>query len=226
MPVEAGLLTGAAYLLGSVPGAYIVARLLRGIDIRDYGSGSVSGTNIWHTISRRASIPVFLIDIAKGILPVLLAKRLEMDLPWQVAAGLAGIVGHNWPLFLRFHGGRGLVTAGGVALVIAPGDLLVAGLVILAGFLFFRRFPLAVLLGVLVLPLAGLAFGEPPPIIWGCLGILFLVILKRFQGNHPPPVSSGDKWLPVRRLLFDRDIRDRGTWIARKPPDRNDEAGQ
>ncbi|MEE8472300.1 MAG: glycerol-3-phosphate acyltransferase [Dehalococcoidia bacterium] len=225
MPLGAGLFTGAAYLVGSVPGAYIVARLLRGIDIRGYGSGSVSGTNVWHTVSHRASIPVFLIDIAKGVLPVLLAKRLGLDLPWQVAAGLASIAGHNWSLFLRFQGGRGLVTAGGVALVIAPVELLVAGIVISAGFLAFRSFPLAVLLGVVALALASLALGEPPAVTWGCLGILFLVILKRFLGNRSPAASSRDKWVPVYRLLFDRDIRDRRAWIDRRPPAHDDGAG-
>ncbi|MFQ5826146.1 MAG: glycerol-3-phosphate acyltransferase [Dehalococcoidia bacterium] len=229
MLVGAGLLIGVAYLVGSVPSAYIVGRLLRGLDIRRYGSGSVSGSNVWQTVSRRATIPVYLIDVGKGIIPVLLAKLLGLDLPWQVAVGLASIIGHNWSLFLHFQGGRGLVTAGAFVLVIAPRELVIAGTVVVVGLLLLRNLPLASGLAVLSLPLASLGLEEPPPLTWGLLGILTLVMLKRLLGNRLPSISSHGKRVIIYRLVFDRDIRDRRAWIRRQPPEpvvRDEEAGR
>jgi glycerol-3-phosphate acyltransferase PlsY len=172
---------------------------------------------------------VILIDVGKGVIPVLLAKLMGLDFPWQVAVGLVSIIGHNWPLFLHFQGGRGLVTAGAVVLVIAPRELVIAGAVVVVGLLLLRNLPLASGLAVLSLPLASLGLGESPTITWGLLGILILVVLKRLLGNQPPPISSHGKRVLIYRLVFDRDIRDRQAWIRRQlrePAAGDEEVGQ
>ena len=110
----------ASYLLGSVPAAYLAARLSRGIDIRLYGSGNVGFSNLAKFTSKTVAIPVFVFDLAKGMAMVLLARLLGLGTVQQVIIGLAAIIGHNWSVFLRFSGGRGILTALGVILVLAP----------------------------------------------------------------------------------------------------------
>jgi len=108
------------YVLGSVPSGLIMGRLSRGIDIRDYGSGKTGFTNALRTLGWKAALPVFLADLAKGALPVVMA-RLMADEPYvQTVAGLAAVVGHDWPLFAGFRGGRGVAAAFGALLGMAP----------------------------------------------------------------------------------------------------------
>ena len=122
-----------AYLLGSVPFAYLIAKAVRGIDIREVGSGNVGATNVGRALGRKWGILVFALDVLKGFLPTLAALLLhgcrigESELPLGVAlAGLAAIAGHNWPIFLRFKGGKGMATSCGVFLAVFPLGLLIA----------------------------------------------------------------------------------------------------
>ena len=102
------LLIIAAYLMGSVPTAYLAARLSRGIDIRKYGSGNVGATNLLRFTSKRVAIPVIIFDIFKGMAMVWVARLLGLDVTQQVVVGVIAIIGHNWPVFLCFNGGRGM----------------------------------------------------------------------------------------------------------------------
>jgi glycerol-3-phosphate acyltransferase PlsY len=108
----------AAYLLGSVPTAYLAGRLTKGIDIRDYGSGNVGGANALATIGLRAGILVALVDVGKGALAVGLARWLGETEAVAAAAAVAVTAGHNWSVFLGFTGGRGV---GGPRRGIVPG---------------------------------------------------------------------------------------------------------
>ena len=111
------LLTLGAYLLGSLPVHYIVARISRGIDLRKYGTGQVGTGNLWRmTRSWKIGVSVALFDICKGIAMVLVAEAVGLNITQQVIAGLATIVGHNWSVFLRFSGGRGIGTALGICI--------------------------------------------------------------------------------------------------------------
>jgi glycerol-3-phosphate acyltransferase PlsY len=127
------LLIVCAYLLGSVPFAYLVAKSVRGIDIRQVGSGNVGATNVGRTLGRNWGILVFVLDVLKGFLPTFAALLLhrcrigEPALPLAVAlTGFAAVAGHNWPVFLKFKGGKGMATSGGVFLAVFPLGLLVA----------------------------------------------------------------------------------------------------
>ena len=111
------LLIAGAYLLGALPSSYLLARFVKGIDIRKYGSGNVGISNFAVQAGWRWSVPLVLFDIyVKGLLPVLLAsdKVLGLGLAVEVAAGFAAILGHNWSVWLRFGGGRGMATVLGV----------------------------------------------------------------------------------------------------------------
>lgn len=108
-----------AYLLGSIPSGVIVGRLVKGIDVRDSGSGRTGATNVLRTLGWPAAVVVTLMDVGKGVAAVLLGLVLA-DASGQVAAGVAVVVGHNWPVFIGFRGGRGVMPAAGALLVLLP----------------------------------------------------------------------------------------------------------
>ncbi len=102
------------YLFGSFPSGYIAGRITKGIDIRSLGSGSTGATNVLRHIGKRAAITVFLIDVFKGVLTILLAKYFLLNDTWQVAAGLSTLIGHIWPVWLNWRGGKAVATGLGV----------------------------------------------------------------------------------------------------------------
>ena len=107
----------AAYLWGAVPTAYLVARYVKGIDIRNYGSGNVGASNASEHVGGRIGLAIGFFDaVGKGFLIVVIARLLDQDLSIQVAMGLAVIIGHNWSVYLRLTGGRGVATSLGVIL--------------------------------------------------------------------------------------------------------------
>jgi len=108
------------YLLGSIPSAYLAARIKKGIDIRNVGSRTVGALNVYYEVGLAAGILVLLVDIGKGIAAVLLARWLGVDLVFQLLAGLAAVLGHIFPVFLKFNGGRGGATTIGVLLILLP----------------------------------------------------------------------------------------------------------
>ena len=118
MVIEFGLLVLAAYLMGSIPTAYLAAKLSRGIDIRQYGDANVGATNLLRLSSIGVTLPVIFFDIGKGLIIVLAAQLVGLGIAHQVTVGLAAIVGHNWSVFLRFKGGRGALTTLGIALIL------------------------------------------------------------------------------------------------------------
>lgn len=113
-----------SYLAGAIPFGYLVGRS-RGLDIRNYGSGNIGTTNAFRVFGPALGSLVFVCDVAKGALPVLLAETLGGP-AWGVIAGLAAIIGHNWSIFLGFSGGRGVATGAGVALALIPKVVVIA----------------------------------------------------------------------------------------------------
>ena len=121
------LLAGlGAYLVGGIPFGYLIARA-RGVDLFHQGSGNIGATNVGRVLGRRFGVLVFALDFAKGALPTLIALRLPGDVPAQelgVAAGLAAFLGHVFPIYLGFRGGKGVATGAGVVAVLLPGPFL------------------------------------------------------------------------------------------------------
>ena len=122
-----------AYFLGAIPFGLLMARWQRGIDIRQYGSGSTGATNVLRTMGWRASAAVFACDLLKTCVPVLLAQVITGSAWVEAAAGVAAMVGHSWPIYTNWTGGRGVTSSLGAVLVIQPlvaiGALIVAGVV-------------------------------------------------------------------------------------------------
>ena len=104
------------YLFGSFPSGYLAGKIAKGIDIRSIGSGSTGATNVLRHIGKRAAITVFLLDVFKGILSILVAKYFLLNDSWQVAIGLTTLIGHIWPVWLNWNGGKAVATGLGVFL--------------------------------------------------------------------------------------------------------------
>jgi acyl phosphate:glycerol-3-phosphate acyltransferase len=110
----------AGYLIGSVPFGLIVGRAVGGLDVRDFGSGNMGTANVLRTVGARAGAITFALDVAKGTAAIGLARRLGADPAAQAAAGLAACVGHSWPVFARFRGGKAVATAFGGLVMVSP----------------------------------------------------------------------------------------------------------
>ncbi len=115
------LWVAGAYLLGATPTSYLVARTFRGVDLRAFGSRNLGATNLYRLMGWKGAVPVALYDIAKGTVPVLLAAALHPVPAWfPLFIGLCAVLGHVFSPFVRFRGGKGVATAAGVFLALAP----------------------------------------------------------------------------------------------------------
>ena len=222
MIIEFLLLCIGAYLLGSVPFAFLLAKWFYGIDIRQHGTGKVGAANVLRVASKWLAVPVAIFDIGKGALMVWAAQLLGMEAAVQVTVGLITIVGHNWSVFLRFRGGRGIFTSLGVITILSPW----LGLIILViPYLFapIRQVAFGVFLALLSLPFFSWFLSQPLniderlPVTLGFVVLLLMAFLKRLA-THRTELSQSVPLteLLFNRLLFDRDIRDAKVWTQRK----------
>lgn len=128
--VVAIVVLAAAYFIGAIPSGVIIGRLWRGVDIRSYGSGGSGATNVARTLGPRAGAAVFASDFGKGIIVAVIARLVSPDAAWLVAlAGTVAVLGHMFPVYIRFKGGKGVATGFGALVVISP----FAGVVALIG---------------------------------------------------------------------------------------------
>lgn len=222
-----------AYLVGSFPTTYIIGKLLRGMDIRRYGSGNVGVTNLSHHVGKRWLAPLILFEmLVKGASPVLVGRfllGLELASLTLALVGLLTIAGNNWSVFLRFKGGRGIAVAGGTLLALTPLALVGFAIVFLSGWLLTRNAGLWTLLGLAALPFWALALAQLPLWVlalpgvgtvtwWYCAALLALLVLKRLLSNREPlPPEMSRKRVLLNRFLLDRDVEDRAEWIGRAP---------
>ena len=109
-----------SYLMGGIPTAYVATRLATGGDIRQLGDRNSGAANVFRNVGPRAGMLVGAVDVVKGVIAVLLVRGLTDSTPLMMTAGVAVIAGHNWPLIMRFQGGRGAATAVGVLLAVLP----------------------------------------------------------------------------------------------------------
>lgn len=211
------LLVGA-YLLGSLSPAYLAGRWLRGIDLRQYGSGTVSGSMVWEHVARWAIVPVGLFDVGKAALPTWLALQLDLGVTVAAAAGLVAAVGHSWPLFLGFTGGRGLGCFIGILSVLFPWGVLWLLGFLLVGWLLGDSAPFA-LASLITMPLLAYWAGDPAVVLPLAGGMVLLTWAKRLEANRRPlpPPGPERRRVILRRLLLDRDIASRDAWIRREP---------
>ena len=153
-----GAVLTLSYLLGSVPWGYLVLQWREGVDVREYGSGSIGMTNVLRTAGGRVAAVILALDVAKGTLAVMLARTVIGTTTGEAAAGLLVLVGHNWPVFLQFRGGRGILTGLGGISVMAPLTAVVAAFGFLYITLLSRYVSLGSVLGLIIACLSMLVF--------------------------------------------------------------------
>lgn len=168
----------AAYLLGSIPFAFLLARRWAAVDLRLVGSGNLGAANVVRISGVRAGVIVALADAAKGAASVLLAARLEGGTLAPALAGFAAIVGHVYPVWLRFRGGKGVATACGVFAVLTPAALVPAVGVFVAGAWSTRYISVGSVLASLALPLIAYALGSPESVVAAASAAAALIVFR------------------------------------------------
>jgi glycerol-3-phosphate acyltransferase PlsY len=177
------LLVVGAYLLGSVPSALFVVWLMTGEDIRNLGSGNIGATNATRAGGFRAGVVVTILDVVKGALPVWAMSVFHPASAWLAAAMLAAVVGHCYPIWLKFRGGKGVATAFGAFLVLSPWSA-VAGIALwLVVLLIWRRVSLASMVAAAAYPLALVVIDDPTPVILAAVSATAVLIVLRHHDN-------------------------------------------
>jgi glycerol-3-phosphate acyltransferase PlsY len=167
-----------AYLIGSVPFAFILARRWGGADLRLLGSGNVGAANVLRTAGLRAGVVVALLDVAKGVASVLLAQRLANGGAAPAAAGLAAVVGHVYPIWLGFRGGKGVATACGAFAMLTPAALVPALGIFVATVWATRYVSVGSVLASAALPPIAYALDSPAAAVVAAIGAGALIVFR------------------------------------------------
>ncbi|PWI59090.1 glycerol-3-phosphate 1-O-acyltransferase PlsY [Sulfoacidibacillus thermotolerans] len=168
-----------AYLLGAISSSYIAGKVASGVDIRDHGSGNAGATNTLRVLGPKLALLVLVADIVKGILAIAFAHLATNGSQWAMAlSGLAAIIGHNWPIYFNFRGGKGVATTIGVLATLSFPPALYAGLVAIALLLLTRYVSLAALTFVTLTPIFQIAMHTPAPYIWVSVIILLMTFWR------------------------------------------------
>jgi glycerol-3-phosphate acyltransferase PlsY len=174
------LVVAAGYLIGAIPTGLLIIKLLRGVDIRTVGSGNIGATNVYRVAGLPTALLVLVIDSLKGACPVLLARAAGAPSWAEVLAGLAAIIGHNWSVFLRLAGGKGVATSLGVLLALSPPAAAVAVAVWLAVVAATRYASLASILAIASVPVVMAVRREPADhLLFGGVALAFVVYRHR-----------------------------------------------
>jgi glycerol-3-phosphate acyltransferase PlsY len=160
-----------SYLLGSIPFGYLIVRLKTGRDVRSSGSGNIGATNVLRTTGRIAGVLTLLLDFAKGYLAVWLASRLTAGDPvWMAASAVAVLLGHAYPVFLKFKGGKAVASTVGAFLLLTPTAIAAVTVVFVAAVAMTRYLSLGSILAAGLFPLAVWLIAHPPfPVIFASL---------------------------------------------------------
>jgi glycerol-3-phosphate acyltransferase PlsY len=195
-PLAGVALVVASFLVGAIPWGYLLGKASRGIDLRTVGSGGTGATNVLRTLGPRASAVVALLDILKGVLPVLLARSAGFNSSWVAAAAIATVAGHCWSPFIGFKGGKGVATGAGAAIALFP--YIVVIIPVMALVVWVTKY---VSLGSLIAAGLGarlaVAYAAPGRLEWAyavAIVAIGAIIAVRHEGN-------------IRRLLQGRERR-------------------
>ena len=170
------------YTVGSLPVGYLIASRLRGIDLRRVGSGNVGAANVYRSAGLWTALLVIAVDVAKGAGSVMLAARVAAGASAPVAAGVAAIVGHVYPVWLRFRGGKGVATACGAFSILAPAATGIAAIMFVVTVWATRYVSLGSVVATISLPtLAWLTRASMPVVTGGVVAALLIV--QRHRGN-------------------------------------------
>jgi len=167
-----------AYLLGSIPFSYLVARRFGVADVRKEGSGNVGATNVMRSAGKLAGITAFVLDFAKGVASTWGALLVSGDATCGVLAAVAAVIGHVFPVWLSFKGGKGVATGAGVFLPLAPAAVGIGVAVFGLTAALTRYVSLGSVAGTCALVVSAFLLGSTPVVAWGALGLGLLIVLK------------------------------------------------
>ena len=179
-----------AYLLGSIPAAYIVTRLATGQDIRRLGSGNAGGNNVYRHVGLRAAIPVAAFDVAKGTAAVAIAHWL-LEAPlfephlFVLLAGIAVVAGHTWSVYLKFNGGNGLSATIGALAIIMPWELLIVIVLLLVLRVITHNLVLSTNISLLSVPISAWFLEKEWAYVGFCIVLIIMLVL-----NFTPQIKA------------------------------------
>jgi glycerol-3-phosphate acyltransferase PlsY len=208
-------LVALAYLIGSIPFSFLIVKLVAGKDVREHGSQNVGATNVARTAGKVPGIVALLLDIAKGYAVVAIARYLvsrpewpfEAGVqPWQsrefwvAGAGLIAVLAHMFPVWLRFHGGKGVATGIGVVLALDPLVTLAVFILFVIVLLVFRYVSLASIVGAASIPLFFRFMGNGAPFWWIVMSIgISLAVIMKHHGNIARLVHGTERRLGQKK---------------------------
>ena len=188
------------YLLGSIPFAYLTTRLKKDVDIRQLGGGNVGALNVYREIGPAFGIAVLIADVAKGAVAVLIAQWLGLSLIWTCVAGFGAVAGHNWPVFLKFRGGKGAATIMGVLLALMPVQSAIGIGIAVIVVMITSNVRLGAI-GLAFIPLIAWLFDKPSTLVFYSLAIFLFLVIYTAMGLKGELARVGEK----KGHIFDRD---------------------
>ena len=191
-----GIICG--YLLGSIPSAYIAARLKKNVDIRDVGSKNMGSMNIYYEVGRVEAVLVLLVDVAQGIGAIILARYwLELSLVFQLFSGLAAVIGHAFPVFLKFRGGRGGATTFGILLFLMPKAIPFFLVVALIALIITHNFTFFYSVTFIIFPFIAWLIYHSTPLTIFSIGLPVLVGIGYIPRLREMHAKSGGDWRKI-----------------------------
>ena len=184
-PLMLSLVILAAYLLGSIPNGLLLARL-KGVDLQKVGSGNIGATNVYRGVGKSWGIAAFVLDAVKGFVPAFVFPLLVAGAPpWLgLACGIAAVAGHNWPVWLKFKGGKGVSTSAGMLLGIAPAAVGIGFAVFAATVALTRFVSLGSILAAIAVPAAYVwLYGTGNRLLAGALVVMGLLVIFKHRAN-------------------------------------------
>ena len=169
-----------AYLLGAIPFPYLLARLKTGRDIREMGSGNVGATNVMRTAGKSLGLLTLILDVSKGAVAVIAGRHFLGSNAYGAIAGFCAVVGHAYPIFLGFRGGKSVATGAGAFLVLSPFGILCSIALFIISIQWTRIVSLSSMIASGMFPLFAWIFkAEPSAIIWGAASAALIIYRHR-----------------------------------------------
>jgi glycerol-3-phosphate acyltransferase PlsY len=196
----------SAYILGSIPSAYLVARFRKGIDIREVGSKNMGALNVYYQVGLLEAALVLLADVGKGIVAILLARWLDLSLTFQLLTGLAAVVGHAFPVFLKFRGGKGGATTLGILLFLMPKAIPFFIIAAVIALFVTRNLTFCYAIGFVVIPFVAWLIYDLKPLIFFSIGLPVFVGIQYAPRLKEMHTRGAGNW---RRIIKRSSLKER-----------------